>query len=234
MNSSLPSIPEISVDGIPNGNRNTVQYWGFFEREKLEVNQDCLLMLDLDFGRKCSLHCPSCFRKQNPVDDKYQSDLTYHQLLNVIYEARSLGLQTVKICGAGEPLEQPELLEFARELTSIGVGLSIFTKAHVLGDDRWVEKLFGAQGISSAIRLCEEFFKLKTSFLVSFQSAYPKVQDNLVGGVIGYSLKRNRGLEVLCEVGFNTTEPTRLALCTNPLMQQNYDEILTLYCPGSA
>ena len=153
-------------------------------------------MLDVDFGRNCSLRCPSCFRRQNTVDDDAHPDLSYSELLAVIDEARTIGLREVKICGAGEPLENPLLLEFARDLTSRGVGLAIFTKAHVLGDDSWVQRIFGNNGIRTARALSEAFYELKTSFLVGFQSAIPSVQDRLVGGIRGYSTLRRRALEI--------------------------------------
>ena len=113
-------------------NHNTVQYWGFFTHQEIKeaTQHGKLLMLDIDFGRKCSLHCPSCFRRKNLIDNG-QPDMDYNQLLITIRQAKQLGLRSVKICGAGEPFENPKLLQLAHDLTTMDVGLAIFTKGHV-------------------------------------------------------------------------------------------------------
>jgi len=232
MNFVWPDIPRFDHPARDPDKSNVVLYWGFFSKEDLARNEGALLMLDIDFGRKCSLRCPSCFRKANAVDDKGYPDLAYSEILAVLDDARSIGLREVKICGAGEPLENGLLLDFARHLTERGIGLAIFTKAHVLGGDRHVAALYGKHGIRNARTLCQEFFRLKTSFLVSFQSFDPRIQDKLVGGVDGYTLTRNRGLELLAETGFNLTLPTRLAMCANPIVRGNYKELFEIYVYG--
>jgi MoaA/NifB/PqqE/SkfB family radical SAM enzyme len=210
-------------------NVNVVQFWGYFSDKDLTDNPNALLMMDIDFGRRCSLRCPSCFRKSNCVDDIYYKDISYEKLLNVIDEAQSIGLREIKICGAGEPLENELILQLARDLTKRDIGLSIFTKAHVLGDDGLISNIYAKHGIFDAQTLCNEFFALKTSFLVSFQSLDTDIQDSLVGGIEGYTYKRNRGLELLANVGFNKTCPTRLAMCANPIVKANFNELFDIY-----
>lgn len=229
MNIAYPNIPICGItDGDPE-QTSVVQFWGFFSKDDLAENPDSLLMMDIDFGRRCSLRCPSCFRKSNPVDDYVHKDLTYLELIDVLQAGQTIGLREIKICGAGEPLENPLLLRLARDLTQRGMGLSVFTKAHVLGDDDHVARVFGESGFTDAAALCSEFFRLNISFLVSFQSADPAIQDRLVGGVPGYTERRNRGLELLARAGFNRTIPTRLALCANPIMQANLPELFDIY-----
>ena len=229
MTLTYPSIsmffpPENDPDKV-----NVVQYWGFFSAQELSEYSNALLMMDIDFGRKCSLRCPACFRKNNPVDDVWYRDLTYGELLKVIDEAHSLGLREIKICGAGEPLENGLLMQLAIDLTQRDIGLSIFTKGHVLGDDKLVDEIYGRYGILDGSTLCQRFFDLKTSFLVSFQSAKNQVQDKMVGGIKGYAAKRNRGLELLANAGFNKTSPTRLAMCANPMIRANFEELFDIY-----
>jgi len=229
MNRLLPDIPKVEFPNAPSDDLNTVKYWGFYSIEEIEKNQHSLLMMDLDFGRKCSLKCPSCFRKKNPVDDKFYSDLSYDQLMDVLKDAKHIGLKEVKLCGAGEPLEDSRLLQLAEDLTELDIGLSIFTKAHVLGDDNHVKQVYGKFGVTTAFSLCQRFFDLKTSFLVSFQSLKPDIQDELVGGIKCYSEKRNRGIELLANAGFNKSTPTRLAICANPMMSLNFEELFDIY-----
>lgn len=224
-----PNIPRFIHPNRNLRDANIVQFWGFFSAQDFAENPHALLMMDIDFGRKCSLQCTSCFRKSNRVDDNWHKDMGYEELLRIIDEARNIGLREIKICGAGEPLENELLLQLARDLTQRDIGLSIFTKAHVLGDDEWVTSIYSRYGIFDARTLCSEFFALKTSFLVSFQSLNPDIQDTLVGGITGYTHKRNRGLELLAEAGFNKTFPTRLALCADPMVRANFDELFDIY-----
>ena len=229
MSRVFPDIAPVPRMGRDFHGLNTVQHWGFFSREDLSVNPGKLLMLDVDFGRNCSLKCPWCFRRKHFADKLTQEDLSYEELLGVIDDARELGLQDIKICGAGEPLENQNLLRFARDLTDRNIGVAIFTKGHVIGDDIAVKHYFGRDGFTNGNDLAAAFYELKTSFLVGFQAATPAVQDALVGHVNGYTKKRNLGLERLANVGFNKNTPTRLAICTNPLIRQNYEEIFDIY-----
>jgi MoaA/NifB/PqqE/SkfB family radical SAM enzyme len=229
MNYVYPDIPEFHPAKTESYNLNTVQYWGFFTKSELCNNVDSLLMLDIDFGRFCSLKCPTCFRKINKVDDNYLKDLKYEKLIEIIKEAKKIGLKYIKICGAGEPLENPLILKFARDLTNLDIGLAIFTKGHVLGDDILIKKIYKRYNIIDSYSLCKEFFNLKTSFMVSFQSANLDLQDKLVGGIKGYSLKRNKGVEILSEIGFNKSLPTRLAFTSNPIVKENYKELFDIY-----
>ena len=224
-----PDIPKFSHPDANPVKVNMVQHWGFFTAEEVAERPPRLLCMDLDFGRLCSLNCPTCFRKSNLVDDQKYDDLTYEELLRVIYDALKMGLSQVKICGAGEPLEYRPLLQLARDLTARGVGMAVFTKGHVLGDDRHVARVFGEYGIDNAGDLCREFFELKTSFLVSLQSTDAQIQDQLVGGVKGYTAKRNRALELLAEAGFNKSMPTRLAICANPMVRNNFDGLFDIF-----
>jgi MoaA/NifB/PqqE/SkfB family radical SAM enzyme len=220
----IPDIPKLSYRNY----KNVIQYWGFFTKEEIETNKGKLLMMDIDFGRYCSLNCPTCFRKSNIVDDSEAGDLSYDELLFVIDEARELGLRTIKICGAGESTQNTKFFGFVRELDKRGIGVSIFTKGQVLGDDEEAKKFYRSYGISSAKELCQEFFKLKVSFMLSFQSFDTNKQDQLVGKE-GHALIRNQALANLIEAGFNSCNPTRLALVNAPITRTVYNEVLAIY-----
>ena len=51
----------------------------------------------------------------------------------------------------------------------------------------------------------------------------------MVGNIEGYTIKRNRALELLAKAGFNKHKPTHLCLAANPITNENYDEILEIY-----
>jgi len=224
----IPDIPKKFTGQFPEDYRNEIQHWGFFTRNELYENKGNLLMMDIDFGRLCSLNCPSCFRKRNVVDDANRSDLSYDELLAVIDDAKKLGLRSVKICGAGEPTQDSRFLQFVRDMTAKDIGVAAFTKGHVLGSDREAKKINCEYGIETARELCDELHKLNVSFMLSFQSFHTEVQDSLVRRE-GYTLVRNRALENLVSAGFNEADPTRLCLCNAPITKTNYDEVFDIY-----
>ncbi|NQV08265.1 radical SAM protein [Candidatus Woesearchaeota archaeon] len=224
----IPNIDKKFEDSFPDDFENTIQYWGFFSREEIESNKGNLLMMDIDFRRYCSLNCSYCFRKNNSVDDVNKGDLSYDELITVIDDAKELGLESVKICGAGEPTQDSRFLQFVRDMTDKDIGVATFTKGQVLGNDEEAKRFNHKYGIGSAQELCNELYKLNVSFMLSFQSFHTEVQDALVRQE-GHTLARNQALENLVKAGFNEPNPTRLCLSSAPITKTNYDEVFDIY-----
>lgn len=224
----IPNIPKKFEGKFPADYKNTFPYWGFFSREKLENNKGKLLMLDIDFGRYCSLSCPGCFRRENSVDDIEEGDLSYAKLIRVIDEARDLGLESVKICGVGEPTENSRFLQFIRDITDRDVGVAVFTKGQVLGSDERTRMFNKRYGINSASELCDVLYELKVSVMLGFQSFDTELQDQMFG-TPGHTLIRNQALQNLVNAGFTDSNPTRLAFCNAPFTKENYHEVFEIY-----
>ena len=116
MQQNIPSVP-IKFDTFPEGYINDIKGWGFNE-SIIKANAGKLLTLDIDFGSRCSLNCPFCFRRNNSVDNSYH-ELEFDDLVNIVTDAKKLGLRSVKFLGAGEPLENPKILDFLRILKGL-------------------------------------------------------------------------------------------------------------------
>lgn len=242
MYKTIKDIPIIFDDHFPETFINNVIGWGIPEYElhsKLPDGSYKLLSLDLDFGIKCSLKCPHCFQNnQNTYD--YKNLLSWEETYNFIEQASSLGLKYVKILGAGEPFENPDILKLLVELDKRGIHTSIFTKGHVLGSDELTQKYFGRQGINSAKELIEFLYTLKTSILLGFNSFKNDIQLDFVGmtsrnRIKNYIELRDNALLLLTETGFNNfvpNIPTRLALVAAPFKPENIDEIFDIYTWG--
>ena len=140
-------------------------------------------------------------------------------------------MQSVKICGAGEPFEDPQLLTLAADLTDMNIGLAIFTKGHIIGDDDLAVRVFGAQGITDGLDLCERLFELKTSVMLY----YPSLSDDeLFSVLVGDRTGRHPKLaclaaERLAAAGFNKTQPTRMALVHNPVTKDSISGAFEVY-----
>ncbi|MBI2661973.1 radical SAM protein [Candidatus Woesearchaeota archaeon] len=227
----IPEIPLKVPTKFQEGFQNTFPYWGFFSQEQLEANGGKLLMLDLDIGgagRYCSLDCPDCFRKDNVVDDSGGKDLSDRELTKVIDEACDLGLQSIKICGVGEPTENSRFLHFVQCMTERDIGVAVFTKGQVLGDDEKARTFNKRDGIGSAEELCKAFYDLKVSFMLGFHSFDTEIQDRKVQHK-GYTLIRNRALENLVQAGFTVSNPPRLAFCNAPVVRETYADAFDIY-----
>ncbi|MFA6269432.1 MAG: radical SAM protein, partial [archaeon] len=223
-----PSVSIVYPNKFPKNFSNNLNGWGYSE-EVLKKNKGRILTLDIDFGNVCSLNCPHCFRRNNRVDVGKNKLMDYGDIVSLVREAKKLGLRDVKFLGAGEPFQDEKFLDFLRELKKLDVIPCIFTKGHVIGDDNEVAKWFGHEGITTGEQLVDELNKVNASILLGFNSFDSQVQDSMVGGVKGYTLKRNRALELLVNAGFNKSNPTRICLASNPVTKENYSQLFEIY-----
>lgn len=222
----IPDIPPVYLR-FPDNYVNDVNGWAF-DKATIEANKGNLLTIDIDFGSYCSLNCPACFRKKNAVDE-VSHELKFDDIVDVILQAKKLGLRSVKFLGAGEPLENPEILEMLRFIKSQDLIPLIFTKGQTIGDDNLVSKYFGDFGITTGKELVKELNRCNASILLSFNSFDDEVQSKLVGGSRSYMNIRNRALKLLTEEGFNNSNPTRLALINSPLTKSTIGEAFEIY-----
>ncbi|AEV97681.1 hypothetical protein A4D02_16435 [Niastella koreensis] len=222
----VPDIP-VKYSRFPDNYVNDINGWAF-DRATIEANKGKLLTLDIDYGSYCSLNCPACFRKKNSVD-AVQHELQFDNLVDVILQAKKLGLRSVKFLGAGDPFENRGFLRFLRFLKEQDVIPLIFTKGQTLGDDLSVTRYFGEYGIFTGQQLAEELNACNASIMLSFNSFDDARQAKLVGRTTDFIHVRNRALKLLVEAGFNNGNPTRLALINSPVTIWTIDEALEIY-----
>jgi len=224
------TIPDIAEHPLAFGPDivNDVHGWAF-DQKTISENKGRILTLDIDFGETCTLNCPSCFRKNNTVDDLTNKQLSFDDLRKVILDAKKLGLRSVKFLGAGDPFENFRFLEFLRFLKKEQIIPLIFTKGHVIGEDELVKKYFSYLGIHSGKDLVEELDKCGATIMLGFNSFDDATQAKLVGAPIDYVKARNRTLELLVEQGFADSNPTRIGLAANPITKWNVEEAYEIY-----
>ena len=240
MHGVLLNVPEVFSGKFPQDYVNDVLGWGNFSENELHKKMADgifqLKCLDIDFGLGCSLNCPHCFKRTYNEDFDNNNKLDVDDYLTFIEEAKVLGLKSLKIVGAGEPFENPEILPFLRKMTEFGIHVSIFTKGQVLGDDILSKKYFGKYGIETAEQLVQELFLLNTSILLGYNSYHKEIQGVYVG-LQGNRLdtffnSRERALFLLCKAGFNAYIPrkaTRLALIAAPFKTEYLEDILEIF-----
>ncbi|MFH2105123.1 MAG: radical SAM protein [Parcubacteria group bacterium] len=224
----VPDIPVVYPGKFPPDLVNDVNKWAFSPQEMKE-SKGKLLTLDIDFGNFCTLNCPHCFRRDNKVDCGGSKLMNFDDILKVVKEGKKLGLQSVKFLGAGEPFEDLRFLEFLQELKKLDIIPVIFSKGHVIGDDNLAARYNHHYGVKNSEELVTKLNAVNASILLGFNSFDSAIQDKMVGGVKGYTVKRNRALELLVKARFNQHNPTHLCLAANPITHGNYNELLEIY-----
>lgn len=229
----------VMFDYFPDDYINNVEGWGISKEKlhaKLEDGSYQLQTLDIDYGNTCSLRCPHCFKKSFLQNKPDSPDLSHEELMDIIYQAKLLGLKSIKILGAGEPFENENFLRFLEEVSALGIHTCVFTKGHVLGDDKLACKYNRIYGIHTAKELVKKLYTLKTSILLGFNSFLREVQLNYCGLVgsdkFDYYLYRNQALTNLISEGFNAYTPgeaTRMALIASPYKLENIEEVVELF-----
>jgi MoaA/NifB/PqqE/SkfB family radical SAM enzyme len=222
-------IPEIQIEytRFPDNYINDINGWAF-DKATIEANIGRLLTLDIDYGSYCSLNCCTCFRKENSVDN-VKHELQYDNFIDIIFQAKELGLRSVKFLGAGEPLENFGFLNILRFLKEQNIIPLIFTKGQTIGDDNAVIKYFGEFGIFTGKELVKELNACNASIMLGFNSFDDEIQSMFVGSSKEFINVRNRSLELLVEEGFNKNNPTRLALINSPVTISTVSEALEIY-----
>ncbi len=241
LDKSLIGIDKYFKDIFPPNYINDVKGWGIPKNKlhsKLPDGTYKMLTIDLDFGLDCSLHCPHCFRKSKALDTS-ADELTFEETIDIIDQGKELGLESIKILGAGEPFENPNFLLLIKEIRRRNIDIAIFTKGHVLGSNQLTEKFFGHQGIKNSNQLIETLNDLEVSILLGFNSFHPNIQEDFVGlnkrkwkFDENFISLRNNALHKLVKYGFNKfveDQPTRLALIAAPIKPINIDEIFDIY-----
>src|SRR3989344_6663118 len=148
---------------IPSGFRLMVHKWSFPENrigESVEVGGERvkkMLTLDINipeagFAAKVNLHmpgskeakvafvknypcphaCPGCFNNAeltNPI-------MTLPEVMRVIDQAKTLGLESMKFLGPGELLANSQLFHILDALAERNIVAGIFTKATIMGNDK--------------------------------------------------------------------------------------------------
>ena len=229
------SFPIMFSGTMPYGYKNDVLYWGNIPRndlyKRLPDGTPMMQMMDIDFGDVCSLACPHCFRR-DPRNDVVVNPLSDEEIIDYIRQGKELGLKQVKILGRGEPFQNPEFLKFLRTMTDMDIGVGIFTKGTVLGDDKMAAQYNEKYNIKNAHDLTAAIKELKTSIYLNFMSFNNEISAKMVGNVPMYVERRNSALRNLVDNGFNefiAGTPTRLALICAPYTPETIGEVFDIY-----
>ena len=176
---------------------------------KQSLKKNYPLMLMLDFSIKCNLNCNYCFNSANE-HIKAENELNYQNYIDIITQARNIGIKTIFIPGAGEPTIDKNFWRILPLINKYDMIPLVFTNGLKL--DKEKIKILYNNNATVGIKL---------------NTFNHKIQDWIVG-VEGYAKRRDYNLNLLIEQGFNKTNPTRLWLDTL-ICKQNFKEIKDIF-----
>jgi hypothetical protein len=205
-------------------------------------------LVNLTKNYPCGMKCPGCFSEDVTYQDPSRF-LRWPQIFDIIDDARTIGLNSIKFLGPGELFQNPDLFKILDAAEARRLPISIFTKGAELGDDELAKRVFGHLGIASASELVSRIAEYSCiRILLGFNSFDPIKQDQIVGshratghyefsggvftkrGVEKYTHKRNMALVNLVRAKFNSPEKgQRLSLIAAPLRLDQSMEIADMY-----
>jgi len=164
-----------------------------------------ILSLSVKLPVGCNLRCKYCYSSRDT------QGLSYVEWIKILRDASALGVRSVSIIGAGEPLLYRDihsgngLIDFIREANTMGISIVLFTNNTCIDT-----------------KCAEELFTYDVTVVCKLNSNNDMIQDELIG-VQGGSQKIKQGLKALIDAGF-TRDRTRLSIHT-VICKQNYAEI---------
>jgi FixJ family two-component response regulator len=229
---------------FPDNFENYVNGWNATEEELRDAGKNGkLLYLNMDFGDGCILNCPHCFTKEGAIDERGRTPLEYGRLKEQLLEAKKLGLKAIRILGRGEPTqwisgrkeygpqEGTDLIDFITFLRRNDIVPLIFTRGQVLGDDKQIERFYGGRhGVRTGDDLAKLLRDLDASVFLGFSSLFPEVNNEMVGRGErqDYDRVARNAMKLLIKNGFNTNNPTRMAV-EAPITNLNIQDMLVRF-----
>lgn len=210
-NSAISTFGKDHFDGI--------QGWQFEEELITNHNrQGKLLTMDLDIPSACPLNCIYCFAKEDAYYRPQAGDkpLSLKRIMEIIKEAKMLGLKSIKVVGYGEPFENSEIYNFIRFATELDIHLVIFTAGYTFG-----------KSFPSAQEAIAFLYQHKVSLMIKYH-ALTRAQEDLIVKKEGYAYVRDQNLNLLLDHGFAGETPTRLGL-ENVIAIKNIQELAAIY-----
>ena len=189
--------------------------WTFNDGELVAArNGEILLNPSLDLGSACNLNCPYCFieDKNSVRKERKRGELSPSQIADVVRDVLSAGARTINLVGAGEPTIDPQFREIVDLVRSSGARTVVFTNGVAIANDE---------------TLVEWLWRRSVTVVMKYNAVNPTMQDAMVGKR-GYSSTRDAALRRLIDTGFNSTEPTRLAVDTLAC-RGNLDDLVPIH-----
>jgi len=194
-------------------------------------NTGNLQTLWVEIPGRCNLACSYCYACGGENLETKRL-LSWEQYESILVQAKEMGVDSVGIPGAGEPLLGENLhltMKIIKKCTELGMFVTLFTTGEFITD-----------------RLADELHELPVEIMLKGNTLNPELQDRFVSDpkrgreIHGFGKKRNAAIELLMHKGFNNKNEclekygrkSRVALVTSIMTNHdgisNLDEIVNI------
>lgn len=184
-----------------------------------------------NYAITCGIGCGHCFECTQDVKNTIMKT---EEVMEMLKEAKKLGLKQVKFLGPGELMHNPRLFEILDFLKENDIKIGIFTKGPALGDDKKAQEVFGPE--MTAKKLCEKIAAYENvTILLNLTSTDKATEQKRIDSKNFPDLFeiRNQAFENLAQAGLNKDpKKQRLAIICAPVLNDNIDEVLDIYKYG--
>jgi MoaA/NifB/PqqE/SkfB family radical SAM enzyme len=172
------------------------------------------LWLETTNPENCNLACTYCYARGGEV---LEESVTLDDWLKLLDEAKSMGVTSIGIPGAGEPFYPRAIsktMGVLNKCEELGIYTTLFTTGEFITEE-----------------LADQLLQMPLELMIKGNSLVPDVQDAFVSSpkkaIKGYGLRRNNALELLVSKGFNNREQcmeqygrkSRMALVTSVMTE---------------
>lgn len=192
----------------------TMKGWDFSSSEVKEaILGNRMLNPAIELGTNmCPWNCDFCFTESPENIDgqkkRLAHELSIEQRLALIDEVAELGGRSINFVGAGEPTIDPDFWRIVERIGQKGMTPIIYSEASLKLKNRDFSKRLFDSGATVVLKVN------------SLENA--EYQDRVLRGIrtkpgipqFSYTKEREVALEILFDLGFNKTVPTRLAFDT--------------------
>lgn len=167
----------------------------------------------------CNLACSYCYACGGETRGRSEL-LSRENYTDILNQAQEMGVDSIGIPGAGEPLIEKNrdlTMWILHECAKRGIYVTLFTTGEFITDE-----------------LAKELFALPVEIMLKGNSLDPEQQDRFVSNPLigreihGYGASRNRAIEILMANGFNDEveamkhgRQSRMALVTSIMTDEN-------------
>lgn len=181
-----------------------------FSKEKIQKakKENKLLSLSIETSNTCNLNCIYCY-----VDagKKKTDELLIDNYKLIVDQAKQIGVETINIVGAGEPLLDKRLFKILDYIEENKIYSVLFTNCTLITPD-----------------IAKNLFKRPVSIVANCNSINSVMQNKLAGDIPWAYEKIQTGIFNLLNEGFHKVYPTRLAI-NAIVMKNNYEEIPEIF-----
>jgi len=170
-----------------------------------KINSGQMIHLLTETTNICDQDCEYCYTVLVTLDkpdfhrNSLPGEVTWFQRQSLIDQASELGAVTYDVVGAGEPLLDKYFFPQINYAAEKGLTPVIFTNGSILGHPIHGHKF------------AEALWKCGASVIIKWHSQHHAIHDEIVGRK-GAGEKRDKAINLLKEMGFNKTNPTRLGI----------------------